>query len=302
MTYTCETPLDNVAYLHDGTLEGLLSAVFLAYERHEQPYDIVPEGSYEPRLGQSCIYVETDFGRADRVRKGIERAAGKKSFTAIMRASTCDDYDTGVIVFRFVRYVMARNAQQRRNPVLDEMTNPIVADVLRLEKRVLNESERMRQFVRFAHLENGVWYARINPSASVVPLIMGYFAGRLNDQPFIIYDEAHHLAGIYDGRRWELARGDAVDVPAATDHDRLMQEAWKRFYDALSIDARYNPELRRHFMPVRLWRNLTEMQPRTSASHGRPDAKGMNPVALAADALAVGCATISERNAGVAQR
>ena len=81
----------------------------------------------------------------------------------------------------------------------------------------------MRQFVRFSHLENGVWFARVNPNANVVPLIMGYFAARLNDQPFIIYDEAHHLAGVYDGRSWQLVAGDAVSVPPATDHDRQMQ-------------------------------------------------------------------------------
>lgn len=262
MTYVHETPLENVAYLHDGTLEGLLSAVFLAYERHEMPEDLVAEDRYEPRLGQSSLVVETDFARANRVRKGVERAAGRNAFTAILRASTCDDYDTGAIIYRFVRYVMSRPQSLKSFPVLDELANPVVADLMRLVKHVGNESERMRQFVRFSHLENGVWYSRVNPNASVVPLVMGYFAARLNDQPFIIYDEAHHLAGIYNGRSWELARGDAVNVPDSTDHDRLMQQAWQRFYDALAIDARYNPELRRHFMPVRLWTNLVEMKPR----------------------------------------
>ena len=259
MTFAVEEPLANVAYLHDGSLEGLLSAVFLSYERHEDPTDIVREDAYEPRLGQSTICIETDFERSQRVRKGIERAAGRAAFTAIVRASTCDDYDTGVIVYRFVRHVMARPAGARSIPVLDDLANPAVADLQRLARHASNESERMRQFVRFSHLENGVWFARVNPNASVVPLVMDYFADRLNDQPFIIYDEAHHMAGAYDGRRWHLVRGDAVNVPEATDRDRLMREAWRRFYDSLSIDARYNPELRRHFMPVRLWRNLPEV-------------------------------------------
>jgi hypothetical protein len=34
---------DEVAYAYDGSLEGLLSAVFAAYERHEHPTDIAPE-------------------------------------------------------------------------------------------------------------------------------------------------------------------------------------------------------------------------------------------------------------------
>lgn len=259
-----EEPLRHVAYLHDGTLEGLLCAVFLAYERHEEPEDVVAEASYEPRLGQSCVHVATDFERASRVRRGVERAVGKRAFTAIMRASTCDDRETGRIVLSFIRYCMARPGSLRNSPVLDELANPAVADLRRLEKRALNEAEKMRQFARFSHLENGIWFARVNPNASVVPLVMNHFADRLNDQPFIIFDEAHGLSGVYDGRAWQLVRATAVDVPEATDHDRTMQEAWKRFYDALSVDARYNPELRRHFMPVRLWRNLAEMHPRGS--------------------------------------
>lgn len=254
-----EEPLQHVAYVYDGTLEGLLSAVFLAYERHEEPEDIVPLEMYEPRLGQSSIPVETDFARADRVRRGIERAAGRAAFTAVMRASTCDNYETGAVVLAFVRYVMARPVTLKGEPVLDELANPFVVDLKRLEKRCVNECEKMRQFVRFSHLRNGVWFAKVAPNASVVPLVMGYFADRLNDQPFIIYDEAHRIAGVYDGRSWQLVRGDVADVPAATEHDALMQEAWRRFYDALAIGDRYNPELRRHFMPVRLWSNLPEM-------------------------------------------
>ena len=39
-----------------------------------------------------------------------------------------------------------------------------------------------------------------------------------------------------------------------------MQDAWRRFYRVLSIDERYHPELRRQFMPMRLWRNITEVR------------------------------------------
>lgn len=35
-----------------------------------------------------------------------------------------------------------------------------------------------------------------------------------------------------------------------------MADAWKRFYDAVSIKDRYNPELHRSFMPKRLWDNI----------------------------------------------
>ena len=48
-----EEPLTHVAYVYDGTPEGLLTAVFQAYANHEDPEDIARESSFQPRLGQS---------------------------------------------------------------------------------------------------------------------------------------------------------------------------------------------------------------------------------------------------------
>ena len=132
--------------------------------------------------------------------------------------------------------------------------------LFQLVRAVDNECERMRQFVRFSHLDNGGWFAVCNPQHNVIPLVMNWFAARFNDQPFAIYDEVHHIAGVYEGKQWYLVRTDSLPAPSYASEENLMQEAWRMFYRTLSIDARYNPELRRQHMPVRYWRNLTEMQ------------------------------------------
>lgn len=266
-------PLAHVAYLHDGTLEGLLCCIFEAYARREDPEDIVCERAYQPRLEQSSFFVQTDFDRARRVRRGIEREAGARAFGAIARAAAHDSPQTGVVVFRFVRFVMDKRAgRDRRRNVLNDLANPVVADLVALERRVANEEEKMRQFVRFSHLENGVWFARCNPNANVVPLVMRHFVERFNVQPFIIYDENHHMAGVYDGNDWSLVADEAVNVASRTSEDAYIEKLWQRFYDTLSIEARYNPELRRHFMPVRLWKTLPEMAPadKNALMQGRP--------------------------------
>ena len=271
-TPACAEPLAHVAYLHDGSLEGLLCCIFQAYERHETPEDIVCEQSYQPRFGQSSFFVQTDFDRALRVRRGIEREAGTRAFGAVMRAAANDDPQAGIIIYRFVRYVMDRHSgRNRRRSVLNDLANPVVADLIALERRVVNEEEKMRQFVRFSQLENGIWFARCNPNANVIPLVMRHFVERFNVQPFIIYDENHHVAGVYDGNDWSLVADTIANVPSRTAADAEIEKLWQRFYDSLSLEARYNPELRRHFMPVRLWRNLPEVepQPRSGLTRGQ---------------------------------
>ena len=249
----------DVAYLYDGSVEGLFSAIFQAYASHESPSEIVATQYYRPRFLQDSKAISTNFDHAMRVRRGIERMAGKRSFTAIMRASSCDGYEVGTIVFRFVRLIVTRYQNGTRKPILDELTNPIVGDLVKLEKHAINEAEYMRQFIRFSHRKGDVWFARCNPNASVIPMIMGYFADRLNDQSFIIYDERHSISGVYDGSSWQLVSGDVTDSVIRSTDDELFEEAWRRFYRTLSVEARYNPELRQSFMPQRFWSYLPEV-------------------------------------------
>lgn len=294
---TPEEPLAHVAYGYDGTPEGLFSAIFEAYARHEDPQDIAPESALRLRLGQELRFIETDPDHAGRVQRGIRKRCGDAAYDAVLHASLSDDVDAGTIVYRFVRYAMAVNRPHDcatctrrgscRNPhggldcggtgrhtILDDLTHPAVEGLHRLTRAVMNERHRMLQFLRFEHLDNGVWFARCNPNASVVPLIMDWFSGRFNTQPFIIFDEVHAIAGVYEGRDWYLVATESLDLPARASEENLMQQAWRRFYDTVAVEARYNPELRRQFMPKRLWRNLTEMQqdlpkqePRQRAPH-----------------------------------
>ena len=133
----------------------------------------------------------------------------------------------------------------------------------------MNERHLMMQFLRFEHFENGIWFAKCNPKANVVPLLMDWFADRFNAERFVIYDEVHQVAGIYDGSGWYLAQTDEVHLPRYAADEAAMQAAWKGFYDAMSISARYHPELRRHFMPKRLWRNIPELRDGLTDDHAK---------------------------------
>ncbi len=268
-----QEPLLHVAYLYDDTLEGLLSCIFATYANHEIPEDILPStlagasiSALQQRLGQSTRVIETNFDHALRVRNGIVREGGNDSFYAILRASCADDPQKGIIIYRFVHYLMdKRSRRNRRENPLNDLANPLVNDLLRLRRRVNNEEEHLKQFMRFNQLQNGVWFARCHPACSAIPLLMDYFQARFGAEPFMIYDEAHTLCGICDGSEWHILKETPILPTEAASTDALFEEAWKRFYHALAIDARYNPELRRSFMPVRFWKNLPEMKPSTAA-------------------------------------
>lgn len=244
-----------VAYVYDGTLEGLLSAIFLAYQRKENPEDISSNGSFNPRLGQRIVEVQTNIEHADRVRSGIVRACGADTFEEIVQVSLSDEADKGAVALRFVRYAMHRGPRARF-----DAASPSVRRFSEIAKSVCNERHLWQQFMRFSKTQGGVYVAICNPKASVVPLLMGWFSARFNTQPFIVFDEIHHIAGVSRDGRWCLVETDDFTPPPASSDDALYESAWKAFYDSVAIDARYNPELRASFMPKRLWKNIVEMK------------------------------------------
>ena len=226
---------DEVAYAYDGSLEGLLSAVFAAYERHERPTDVAPEERLQPRLGQRVALIPTDQDRALRVMSTLRRQCGRAAALAVTRAACSDEPDAGTAVYRFVRYAVDEQKHRacehcrkrascagrggmgpcpkQRGRAFSDITHPAVERLFRISRSVGQECEHMRQFVRFQHLAGegaDVWFARVNPKASVVPLIMDHFVERLGVQPFIIYDEVHHLAGVYDGGDWQLVNTEGA--------------------------------------------------------------------------------------------
>jgi probable DNA metabolism protein len=323
-----------LAYVYDGTLEGLLCAIFDSYARREVPLDVCTPKNLQLRLGQEVHTVGTDLKHALRVHDGLIRVCGDEVYEAIRAASLSDEAHTGTTCLTFARYAFEQNRARWKNPraprlsVTQDIAHPAVAPLFALERSVYNERHYMLQFLRFEELEGGVWFAKCNPKASVVPLLMDFFSMRFNTMAFIIYDEVHNLAGVYEGGlpqrsrlqsgtkpshegqqgdqpqanssetgtvrasgphasansstmdlhggstrhagrsrrskrkpRWYLVKSDVLQLPKQTENEKLMQEAWRAFYDAVSIDDRYNPELRRSFMPMRFWDNITEVKP-----------------------------------------
>lgn len=250
--------MHEVAYTYDGSLEGLLTAVFSAYEYREQPVDIAQSKNLQLRLGQEVRDIATDEEKALRVYKSINASYGAEVFNTIKTASLSDEPRTGTIVYRFIRLLTDKKPARAR--LLDNFSHPEIIQLQQLNRSVYNERHYIMQFLRFEHLDNDVWFATCNPKASIVPLIMDWFSARFNTQAFIIYDEIHDIAGVYEGKEWYLVRSDAMTLPGCAEDEHAMQTAWRRFYDTIAVESRYNPELRRQFMPKRFWKNITEMQ------------------------------------------
>jgi probable DNA metabolism protein len=249
-------------YVYDGTLEGLLTAVFLAFENKDCPEEILAESRLEQNLFSSYHSISTDVEKAERVMNGIIEHLGTRTYNDVKRAFLSDDERKGGIVLRYLQYTLKHKEYSRLH-----LAHPAVADFEELLRIVNNEAHYMIQFVRFAQLENGMFFSRIKPKASIVPLIMDHFAARFNIQSFIIFDVSHALSGVFDKEEWWLVEAsDVAQLPNSTIEDEF-QALWQTFFDTIAIEERKNPVCQRNFMPKRFWGNMCELTPPELRKH-----------------------------------
>lgn len=244
---------ERVIFRYDDTLEGLLTAVFESYI-HKPPPAAIVGGQYQTQLGAWVEDIPADAEKAERVAAGVRRRLGADVYERIWTAFLSNEEGKGDVIYRFIRLGM------RVGPsVCSRLTDPRVMALDRLAAQVSKEAGSLRQFVRFARMENGVYYARITPENDVLALLMPDFADRYRTMPFILHDENRQAAGVYDTREWYLTSAGDFRLPEYAPDERAFQQLWKRFYDAVAIRERVNPRLRRQHMPKRFWKNMVEM-------------------------------------------
>lgn len=167
-----------LAYVHDGSLEGLLTAVFLALNGRNTLLTYRLRAALCPGSGSESLRSRRIWNGAWRVRAGIIRVCGMETYQCVVAASLSDEPDAGSSVLSFVRYAMKRGPRARFDKAA-----PDVERFAEIVRSVRNERHYWVQFMRFSKTHDGVYVAVCNPKASVVPLLMGWFSARFNTQP-----------------------------------------------------------------------------------------------------------------------
>ncbi len=246
----------NLILLHDGTLEGVLCAVFDSYSYSPPPQGLDTVFCYQPQLGCRYKEVTTDSRRAARVIAGIRRQMGQLGYRKVWQAFLHDSPEKDSVIYRYIRLGMKEGER-----VHQMLTHPTVLAIDKLCAITGREASYLTEFVRFSEVEGHLYYAEITPEHMTLPLIMPHFAARMNAHPFLIHDKTHGLAGVYGRKGWVLVSTENMTIPALSEDEKNYRRLWKTFYDTIAIKERLNPQLQRQLMPKKYWKNITELQP-----------------------------------------
>ena len=251
-------------YTFDGTMNGLLSAVFDAFYLKEQPEQLLTEGEALPLFCERTYTVVTSEEKAQRVWTGLEKQLTREAIKLISVSWLSELKELNTPLFHYVCKVF------RQGDISHNFADPDVLTVTNIARRVLHEQLRMKQFIRFQKAKDGTYLAVVSPDHNVLPIIIAHFQDRFNDQPWLIYDAHRHYGYYYDGGTithvtfedeaaipFDLSNGK-LDASVLSNDDQLLQNLWRTYFKAICIRERMNPRKQRQDMPRRYWKYMTE--------------------------------------------
>ena len=218
-------------YVFDGTMDGLLSAVFDAFQLKESPERLLTGGDVMPLFCDHVYQVTTDTEKARRVWTGLEKQLPREALRLISTSHLSELPELWQPLFMVVCKVFRQGREVVRN-----FADADVLSVTQIARRVMHEAHRMLQFVRFQKAIDGTYLAVISPDHNVLPLIIDHFHDRFNDQPWLIYDAHRHYGYHYDGQSppLRITFEDEASVPFSL-HDGQLSD------DVLSSQSHLHP-------------------------------------------------------------
>ena len=241
-----------VSYLYDGTYAGFLTCVFDSYLHREEPADFTPfheaAASFYPQRA-----VETDREKARRVYRSLDQLGPTGRRWAVRGFLTCLP-ERELWLWRFLRLGFVQKAAVSR-----DLTDPVVDRVRRAVQHLEQEAHLFTGFVRFSELD-GVLAGEITPKNRVLPLLRPHFCGRLPQERFLLYDKTHREALVHMPGKWAILPAEDFQMGPAGEEELRYRAMWRKFYDTIAIEGRYNPRCRMTQMPKRYWGDMTEFQ------------------------------------------
>lgn len=252
-----------LVFFYDKSFEGLLTAVFDAYNRKSFPDELFGEGEFAPLFMTDSYSVITDLKKSKRVWSALEKKMSKHACNMLTCSWLSEINGCDTLIFRYIRKTLDSNVSIETN-----FGDKDVLELQQIARKVVHEKHYLEEFIRFQKAADGIFFAPITPIYNALPLVISHFKDRFADQKWVIYDLKRKYGYYYDLKTVEeitleddthLLNGK-LDENLMAEDEKLFQELWKGYFKALTIKERINLKLQRQHMPKRFWKYLTEKQ------------------------------------------
>lgn len=232
----------------DGTPEGILTAVFDAWEIDIKTSEISVTPNDNMVLFGEYHEVVTDFSKAERVRRTVIRRISSYAYEMVFFACCSTDPDRGNAVLQFIRRGIKIGAD-----VVNDLKNHYVMKVFELYRNVKRELMHFRGFIRFRQ-QGKYLMAKYNPNNDILIPMADFFSDRFMRENFMIVDMNRNKAAVHYSCRDHFITSvdrEIIEHLKIEDSETEIIELWETFEKTIAIEARHNPKLQQQNMPLR---------------------------------------------------
>ena len=251
-----------VVFQYDGTYDGFLCCIYESYVHKEFPIAFCSDEEcwslYEVR------YVLTERPHAQRVLRSIVKISPDAA-DLLRRAFLTCLVEKEVCLYAFVQKLYKEGPAFLRN-----RSDPVYYPIAKALRHMSGELEKLRGFVRFSDY-NGVLGGEIEPKNRVLPLLRRHFCDRYANESFFLYDRTHREILLYTKGKSRIFPVDNLQLDTPDEREIHYRTLWKRFYDTVAIQERYNPRCQNTFLPKRYRNTMTEFLPATDCQTSSAD-------------------------------
>ena len=243
----------DIAYLYDGSFEGLLCCVYESYYQKELPSMIFSHSETQETLFP-VKEIMTDPVNALKVEHSISHSISNEALKLVRLCYFSKEENREIMILNFLRM-----GYKIGSPVTNMLADDTVRAITNTARNVQRESHYYKEFLRFSDY-NGALVAIIEPKNFVLPMIVDHYCDRFPGEKLLIYDEVHKYALVCQNGDSVIMPLEHLELPEACEKEEKYRALWKKFYDTIAIEGRINPKLRMGNMPKRYWKHLTEFQ------------------------------------------
>ncbi len=244
------------SYIYDASFEGFLTCIYASYYQ-EKATTICTKERYQRSLIEEPVEIITDQKKAMKVYKAIEKKISVMDLKKIYRVFNSSFADKEMDMLSYIELGFKLG-----DKISLYHTNPIVKKVESTQYKVGSEAHRMLGLTRFSGLNGGILYAEIEPEHDILEFIAAHFSDRLKNDPFIIHDAGRGKAIVSQGGSWYISKftkEDYQELASFSKEEKEIRKLWKKYFETIAIKERLNLKCQKNLMPVRYWKNLTEM-------------------------------------------
>lgn len=245
--------MDAFCYRYDGSFPGFLCAIRDIFQYNEPPQLFLLSDDLTPTLYEER-WIVTKPALADRVRDRLHLRLGRKGLLMVEEGFLTCLPNREVLLYQFIDFgLQVGKGVERR---LDDRA---VLELGKAIRHLQRECELLTGFVRFSDY-NGLLVGEISPKNRVLPILKGHFCDRMAEETFLLFDRTHGEALLHRPGETMIVSAQDFQAPPPGQEEQSYRALWRRFYDTIAIEGRYNPKLRQNHMPKRYWQHLTELQ------------------------------------------